>query len=336
MRGRVRALGLASMALASASGCAHQQATSSPDLVFDATAVADILLWARSDDLRLPTSWRTARAYELTRAWAEWSGLPDPDLDVLQVLTQMGANKATRGAHPLERLEAFLTALEARRRSFIAESTPILRAYLPSNTPIRGRVLFAVFIPPFAFAWGDGSVVINLSAAYFDFNDDKVFNLLIHELFHNGFGLHQRGASPMLAKDGAELIENILWQTQNEGIATYVAYRARSPGLFVEDYALIEDEVEVGQLFERTRALLDDATRAGARDLDALKERIFTLGSRDRAFYVVGAVMARQIETQHGRAALVETIVQGPRSFFRAYQGTRPRHALVAPGPIAQ
>jgi len=58
--------------------------------------------------------------------------------------------------------------------------------------------------------------------------------------------------------------------------------------------------------------------------LEELKSRIFTLGSRDRAFYVVGAVMAQQIERGLGRPALVETIRQGPRAFFEAYHQSRP------------
>lgn len=203
-----------------------------------------------------------------------------------------------------------------------------LRAYLPSGTPVRGKVLFALFIPAYAFAWGDGSIVINVTAGFWGGNPDKVFNLLVHELYHNGFGLHRHGSSPQDAKTGAALVENLLWQTQHEGMATYVAYRARPPGLLVEDYAFLDDAAEVRVRFKLLQKLLDDMGHAGDSELAPLRERLWSGGTSKRAFYVVGAWMARDIEARHGRDALIRTVVDGPRAFLDAYMSSSPQADL--------
>jgi len=45
----------------------------------------------------------------------------------------------------------------------------------------------------------------------------------------------------------------LLWSVQNEGLATYVAYRAKPAGLVLDDYRLIENEEEVRKRFELCR-----------------------------------------------------------------------------------
>jgi hypothetical protein len=324
---------LASFASFAFLGCAHTMGGQpSPEVQFDTTAVDDILEWCQTSTGAPPEDWRASRAYTLTREWAKWSGMPDPDRDVEQVLSQIHVQKiADPTSIPLNRVERFLGALLEGREGFIHDATPHLAAYLPADTPIRGQVLFAMFIPPYAFAWGDGSIVINLTASYWGFEPKKVLHLLMHELFHNGYGLHQRGSSPMEAASGSALVESILWQTHNEGLATYIGYRARPPDLFIEDYALIEDAVTSAQLFEKLRQLIDEASAAPPDGLEPLKRKTLTLGSEERAFYVVGATMALRIETLLGRATLVDTIKKGPRAFFDLYQSTNPTTPSLLP-----
>jgi hypothetical protein len=306
------------------SACAHRP-PQPPEVAFDATAVDDLLGWARSEQPELPTVWRGTRAYQLARAWARWSGQPDPDLAVIEVLAQIGAEKINRGSgRPLDRVERFLAEIDASHGLFMAHATPLIAAYLPADTPIRARVLFAAFIPPYAFAWGDGSIVVNITAGHFSYQPDRVYDLLVHEVFHAGFGVHQRGRSPLSATSPSDLIECVLWQTQSEGLATYVAYRARPPGLFVEDYALIEDRVAVGETFAHVNQLIADAAQAQDQDLTVLKQRVFALGAQKRAFYVIGAVMAQHIEQVLGRRALVDTVRDGPDAFFAAYARSNP------------
>ena len=55
----------------------------------------------------------------------------------------------------------------------------------------------------------------------------------------------------------------------------------------------------------------------------------------ERVFYIVGATMARRIEEQKGRHALVATIKAGPRAFFAAYAATSPSQELRVEPPDA-
>lgn len=327
----MRALGL--IAIAALGGCAHRAPAGAPRTIeFDSTAIDALITWSRTGTSAPPAAWKDARAFELTREWARWSGMPDPEPDIGSVLEQIHLQKLEDPALvPLHRVEGFLDAIRERQPAFLAEATPHLERYLPEGTAVGGKILFAIFIPPYAFAWGDGSIVINLTASYWAYDPNKVMHLLVHELFHNGYVQHQRGAASATAETGAALKEHILWQTQNEGLATYVAYRARPHDLFVEDYALIEDREGRAELFEKLSLLLTDAAAATPEDLADLRKRVVKVGNEERAFYVVGATMALVIEERLGRKALVETIERGPHAFFEAYLAVNPPHPLPSP-----
>lgn len=325
---------LGAVVLLAASCASSTHRYGSPEVPFDTTGVDSLLEWSRTSSAAPPEDWRASRAYVLTREWAKWSGLPDPERDIDAILAQIRAQKITDPSQvPLHKIDQFLSTLIQRRQTFLAEAKAHLANYLPAGTEVRGQVLFAIFIPPYAFAWGDGSIIINLTASYWSYDPNKVLHLLIHELFHNGYGQYQQGTSPAQASSGEILFENILWQTQNEGLATYVGYRARPPDLFVEDYALIEDSVTSGQLFQKLRKLLARSKKATPEELPALKKEVWSVGTEGRAFYVVGASMAQRIESSLGREALVETIKKGPRHFFELYESTKPPTPVLTSEP---
>ena len=263
------------------------------------------------------------RAYALTRQWAQWNGRPDPDLYVDQLLKEVVLAKSKKQYSPrLVQAQALLTELSNRQQSLVEVAVPHLRSYLPRDTPIKGQILLAVFIPTYAFSWGDGSIVIDLAADFWKGNPDKVFNLVIHELYHNGYGAHQKGVSANEARSPQALIDHVLWQTQNEGLATYVAYRAKPVELTMRDYQLLDNPSEVRARFKLLQQLLADLATAVEEGLPKVREEIQSIGDSQRAFHVVGAYMARRIEEQKGRDALVQTIDAGPRAFFAAYAAT--------------
>lgn len=155
-----------------------------------------------------------------------------------------------------------------------------------------------------------------------------MFNLLVHELFHNGFVQHQPGISPNDAPDGPRLSQALLWQIQNEGLATYVAYRAKTADLVLGDYELLGKPAEVSKRFAQCRSLLRDSQAATAQSLSALRERVWRECNVDRLSYVVGAAMAGRIEQQSDVSTLANTIRQGPSAFLEAYQRTSPSPEL--------
>jgi hypothetical protein len=290
-----------------------------PAISFDADAASLLLDWAKGGSTEISPGWRSLRAYELTRRWGAWNGRTDTDEYVEKRLREL-AGAGTRSIDVrIGRARDLLAAAMAKRTDFVAQATLHLRAYLPAGTPINGVAVFAVCIPTYAFSWGDGTIVVDLSDGFWRGSTDKLFNLLLHELFHNGFIRYQRGVSASDAANGEALIDHLLWQTQNEGMATYVAYRAKPASLAVEDYRLLESADEVSVRARLLQQLLEDCAVAGVAQLPALRERAREIGDAKRAYYVVGAHMAQVVEARNGRAALVATIEQGPRAFFEAY-----------------
>jgi len=295
-----------------------------PPIVLDTDAVDAFLRWADGPHREL-FDWRDRQVFAITREWAKGSALPDPDAEIERQLREVA--QSGPGDVRVVRARRLLSALEQGRQAFLGSASKHLAQYLPRETPIRGRVVFGVMLPGYAFSDGH-NIVINLTSEYWKDNRDKVLNLLVHELFHNGFATHQQARSVAAAEQGGSAISNIAWQIQNEGTATYVAYRAKPPGLEVEDYALLDSPPEVRRRFELVRGLLD---RARAGNPDGLAAEIWEHGVKQRAFYVVGAFMARRIEEQRGRAALVATIGAGTRAFFAAYDATSPSEELRIP-----
>jgi hypothetical protein len=322
-------------------GCARPRATvdrttptrsSAIAISFDDQAARSLIAWARSDAPGEPPEWRSLPAYFLTRLWAQAGGQPDPDAKVQAKLNELARDKRERPNTPrLVQTAALLSQVERRREDLEARVVPHLRSYLPAATPITGRVVLALFTPPYAFSWiGDdvSSIVINIDHPFWKGSADKVLNLLVHELFHNGFVVHQPNVFSPDERSPTRIVDELLWQTQNEGTATWVAYRVRPLGLEVEDYRLLDDAAEVQARFEQLRRLIADAAQVHDEERAELRKRIWREGVEARAFYVVGAAMARRIEEDKGRAALIATIKAGPRAFFGAYAATAPRLEL--------
>lgn len=296
-------------------------------LTVDASDIDGLIAWANGKQLKPPSDWRTLPSFRLARAWAEQSGQPNPDGAIEGVLQHIqGEMRRSPHAPKMKRLKTLRDQIMAAQPEFLREAVPKLKSYLPADTPLSGRILLSAFLPPYAFAWGDDRIVVSLSSAFFAFDRDRVLHLILHELFHNGMAAHQK--SPATEPGANAALEDLLWQTQNEGLATYVAYRHRPPGLRLKDYDRLEDASSVQTAFQHLRSLLAQARRTNNRADPAAAAEAWRLGVEARAFYVAGAHMARSIENQLGRPVLVQTIRDGPRSFFERYAETGPADAL--------
>ena len=112
-------------------------------------------------------------------------------------------------------------------------------------------------------------------------------------------------------------------------MATYVSYKALAmyPAAGEKDYQLLANPEDVVNLRRQVNALF---MQAASLSQDELQKRSWDIGITQRAYYVVGADMARIIEGKAGRRALVETIDRGPRSFVATYNSLVPAAERVA------
>ncbi|HXS50979.1 MAG TPA: DUF5700 domain-containing putative Zn-dependent protease [Usitatibacter sp.] len=298
---------------------ASARAGSTDAIEIDTAGVDRLLRWAAQPSADDPPEWKGLEPYRLAKLQAKWSGIPDPDLEAERLFERVRALKADRSKRPpLQATAAFVAQIRNGAAAFPRHAAAVLERYLPAETPIEGKIVLALFLPNYAFAW-DRTIVVSVTHPFWRHDASRFFNLMIHELFHIGFIRYQQGSSPAGARDAAELRRDFLWTVQNEGMATYVAYtdRPRRPAL--DDYAMIDDPALVGAKFEACRRLLADLASGTSKDLPILKQRVLAAGITERIPYVVGAVMAKQIEAVRGRPTLVDTIRQGPEAFFRIY-----------------
>ena len=319
-----------SAALSLVPGALAQQITgSADDIVFDARPLEEILQWAHGHAPELPPGWRQQAPYELARKQAKWNGRPDPDGQVLRQLTRIQQHRDEPPIKDLlDRTDRLLKSILEGRSEFLQRAVPHLHAYLPAVTPVTGTIALAAFLPNYAFSV-DGTIVLSLTDRFWNGDAAVVWNLLVHELFHNGFVQHQRGSSPNDAKDGRGLVQALLWQVQNEGMATYVAWRAKPAELLFGDYKLLEKPDEVTARLAQCRRMLTDFQAAGSEGLPPLRDRLWQECNVSRVSYVAGAWMAQRIERYQGAAALVKTIQRGPEEFLEAYRRTSPGADLM-------
>ena len=146
-------------------------------------------------------------------------------------------------------------------------------------------------------------------------------NLLIHELFHQGFDSFRKNI-PIGNSHQDSLINHIYRSLQNEGMATYVGYKGRKEfprcrtDVLKDDYQMLENTEDVKALRNRMNELLRNALSL---DEKALQDSLWQIGSIDRAYYVVGCYLAKTIDDKLGREALVETIKHPPVHFVQLY-----------------
>jgi hypothetical protein len=205
--------------------------------------------------------------------------------------------------------------------TFKARALPHVCSYLPEGTDVDSVVRTACFIPPWAYYSGRVGIIINTSHRHWEDDVGMVLNTIIHELFHVGFGRYVEPIEYSKMKTSEQTIDLLSRGLQNEGMATYVAYRARhifSSSAVDPDYRMLESKADVLRLSEKINNLLK---LGRSKPFEEIRDTIWEEGVRSRAYYVVGAYMAGRIEEARGRAALVDTIVKESRCFIETYNG---------------
>jgi hypothetical protein len=277
-------------------------------IAFDVTSVEKIYLQPEIILEDPDQFWQEDEAYRLVKQWHDNTRQP-LDLDRwrerIRKIAELSPEE--RESHPQLRAVRSLAGIEA---SFAARVIPYLCEYLPPEADLTTTIYFTTEIMASGFQQS-GNIVVHILNA-------EMQNLFLHEIFHRGYAsMYKRSGNPQPETD---LIRLMYLSTHNEGLATYIAYLGQSefPNFPENDYALLDDPHEVDRLRTALNELL---SAAPGLDPDDLRKRSWELGVRQRAYYVVGAYMARVIEEKLGRSALTKTITIGPRAFAEAYNG---------------
>jgi hypothetical protein len=266
--------------------------------------------------------WQNEKALVYTKAWSEGTKVR---INYIRWWSRVGQLKELseeeRSRHPLLLMTDSIIAVQD---DFLARAIPHICSFLPEDLDISIPVYFAAYIPPRSFV--SGGVVINVSASYWNGNVENILNNLTHEIFHVGYSHTRPGRTEVALAD--RQLYDMLDALQNEGTATYVGYTAASlfPAPDEVDYQLLEDPRDVDRLLKEVNGLF---AKAGTVSDEELQRLAWRKGVTDRGYYIVGAHMARTIDSRLGRAALIETLSAGPLSFVRTYNSLVERDMKV-------
>jgi hypothetical protein len=255
--------------------------------------------------------WSSDSAYRLVKQWHKDISFPIP---VDQWNKWMQDLKAIPDNERAKNLQLIASQSTIRKeKEFNERAIPYICSFLPKDCPkITTTFYFTTAIMASGFQMGNSIVIYGANA-------DKD-NLFIHELFHRGFDQYSHIRSYSSHQDS--LISQIYNDLQNEGMATYVGYKALKEfphcrtDMLKDDYKMFENIEDVKSLLNTMNYLLKKAFILSEKEL---KGSIWQVGSTDRAYYVVGCFMSKTIEERLGRQALIETIISGPKSYLQKY-----------------
>ena len=127
-------------------------------------------------------------------------------------------------------------------------------------------------------------------------------------------------------KTTQDLLEAIHYATHLEGMATYAPLKRRlaENGRTHPDYPILLNENERLSLVREFFKNYESIRKTANRPLVERDFEVMTLMSdKKRLWYIAGAHMAQVIDEHFGRDSLVETIREGPKSFFERYNECR-------------
>ncbi|MBN2087439.1 hypothetical protein JW758_03760 [Candidatus Peregrinibacteria bacterium] len=259
--------------------------------------------------------WKSDSAYQLVTLWHQDVSFPIP-MDKWKTWIQSYNTLSIEEREKNTQLIASRQMMQ-KKTEFNEKAIPYLCSFLPKDCPINTTIYFTTAIMASGFQMGNSIVIYGA-------NSDKD-NLIIHELFHQGFN----NIKPSLKESGSKdsIINKIYNDLQNEGMATYVGYMALKdfptydPDPFKDDYGFFQDTTTFKRLHELLNETLKKVpsfitTESGQKEM---QDTLWQVGSMDRAYYVIGCYMAQTIDKKLGRQTLIETISMGPQSFLQKY-----------------
>ena len=277
--------------------------------------------------------WETDSAYRLSVAWHDGANIPRTK-ELKEAWRGKLKKLATMPLSERQNLPYYKLALEvnSKQELFREEAVPHLLSFLPNHHIIKIKT--TVFITAFTYAYAfstNGQMVINQSSSFWSNDLNKVLNLLTHELFHVGHGSSLGYAKEDPLEDG--LKNEFLMTLHAEGIATYVGYTILDvfPAV-IQDYVMMNNPSTVREKITHVNEIFK---KVDTLEADKVRELSWDVGVGERAYYITGGHMARTIDQNLGRAALVSTIENGPLYFIDTYNKLVPKQEQILrfPGP---
>ncbi len=240
-----------------------------------------------------------------------------------------------------------------RRRNFAQRVVSTVEQLFPAETKLSTTIplYFVAFGPQSIDAYvrrvtwdgdtpvfvgedeGELTIIVNLAkAVYYGRTVDERFIetlcVVAHEVFHAAFGVYKNSSpawSAYFASRGSYL-DRLLNLTQDEGIAHFLTFQQRSGGYLPPDW-----DAKIAASFadfnRNAEELLSPRTSPSRASM--------IISSSNTSEYwksygaITGMFIARTIDQKLGRAALAETIANGPDDFYRKYIALQERDASL-------
>ena len=276
------------------------------DIKFDNSSIEVIFDSPQEILKNIENHYKNNYSYSTTARWA--SQVPG-DVDCTDTLKKGLETLASLPSEILKKHDNYIFSkkIAQKENEFIEKVIPFYNSYLPDNTDFESTLYLIIFIPAWAFC-RDGNAFIDVSSKRWHGCVNSILNIAIHEFYHVGFGKYQA------YYDNTDPMANIYWQLQNEGLATYISYKALD--LFPlkkleQDYISLQNfEVVLSKLKRLNEMLQYKKIKS---------EDIWQIGITERVFYVLGAYMAKILEEKNGKDIIINSIIKGPKYFVETY-----------------
>ena len=219
------------------------------------------------------------------------------------------------------------TALEflEENKGLFASSINEVAEYLPKDFQLECKLYTMVGYDIGIVS--EGSAFLNIAHPFFEENPCELIFMSMHEVHHVGYVHYNPTFSFSELERLSDLRNAVRYSTHLEGLAVYAPLRKRvEAGCIVhEDYSALMDEEIAEQRRMQYLDLVTELERMSDRTITNDDFEIFEPMSAKgkRLWYVTGAYMAKMIDERLGRKVLIDTVGQGPRSFFDLYNSVR-------------
>ncbi|MFC0877854.1 DUF5700 domain-containing putative Zn-dependent protease [Saccharicrinis sp. FJH2] len=278
---------------------------------FDISSIEKIVIHPDEIISNPDSFWAKDSAYRMVKQWHKNISFPVPMDQWNKWMLDLKAVPVNERVMNPQLIAAQTTM--GKEKEFNEKAIPYICSFLPEDCPkITTTFYFTTAIMASGFQM-DNNIVI------YGANADKD-NLFIHELFHRGFNQYDHLRFCSNHKDS--LISKIYVDIQNEGMATYVGYKALKDfphcrtDMLKDDYKMFENIEDVKLLLNTMNDVLKKVFTLPEKEIN---DSLWQVGSTDRAYYVVGCFMAKTIDDNLGRQVLIETISLAPQSFLERY-----------------
>lgn len=284
------------------------------EIDFDTSALETIILHPEDIMDNPDDFWRQNPTYALIKAWH--------DAQRLDLKTEAWVERLKLYAEtPIEQRNQNACLVLARQilaaqQPFRAYAVSHILSYLPPDTPNFQTTVFLVEeTRTGGFSAGPRIVLDVTNHVNSDLN--TLLNTVIHELYHSGYAQHRLYRTEYSLENPR--LDRMLDLLQNEGLATYVGYKANDVypvNLSKKDYRILGDKQQIRNLRTKMNDFFLQANALGDSAYWALEDDV---AYDQRGYYSFGAFMAQTIDETLGRETLTMTVRQGPRSFVAQY-----------------